>query len=346
LPALLIETVSAGGGSIARLDEGGALKVGPESAGAVPGPACYGRGGDRPTVTDACLVLGWLDDQHPLADDVRLDRGRAHKALTQLGKALGRDAAGAATAVVEIATAVMSRALRRVSVARGIDPRTLALLPFGGAGPLFGCALADSLDMPTVVIPPHAGVLSALGLAAAAERVDVLASFHRPLERIDARIFAAGFKPLLDEAEGLLPGATLRRLADCRFAGQGYEVTVLAPTDEPGSLGEAFRAAHRRQFGHVSNLPVEVVNLRVRAERAATGARLASHGRSVATSRQRAVVIGGKSVSAAVWPLDDLPGGLVIQGPAVLAGRDATALIAPSWVATVHDSGALVARRT
>ena len=162
LPAILIETVSAGGGSIAAVDEGGALKVGPRSAGAEPGPACYGRGGTEPTVTDACLVLGWLDAAQPLADAVRLDRAKAERALTTLG---GKEPRRAAAGIVAVASAVMARALKRVSVARGIDPRAMTLLPFGGAGPLFGCALADALGMSRVVIPPHPGVLSALGPA-------------------------------------------------------------------------------------------------------------------------------------------------------------------------------------
>src|SRR5207249_2834090 len=135
LPAVLIETVSAGGGSIAHVDEGGALKVGPDSAGAVPGPACYGRGGERPTVTDACLALRWLDPQHPLADEVRLDREAAERALCSLAPAAGSDPAQVAAGIVAVAAAVMARALKRVSVARGVDPRRMALLPFGGAGP-------------------------------------------------------------------------------------------------------------------------------------------------------------------------------------------------------------------
>jgi len=165
LPAILIETVSAGGGSIASVDEGGALRVGPRSAGAEPGPACYGRGGTEPTVTDACLVLGWLDPQYPLADSVRLERAAAERALSTLP--FSHDVCEIAAGIVQVATAVMARALKRVSVARGIDPREMALLPFGGAGPLFGCALADALGMARVVVPPHPGVLSALGLAAA-----------------------------------------------------------------------------------------------------------------------------------------------------------------------------------
>jgi N-methylhydantoinase A len=346
LPALLIETVSAGGGSIARIDEGGALKVGPESAGAVPGPACYGRGGDQATVTDACLALGWLDPRQPLADDVRLDHARALAVLEPLGKKLGRDAAGAATAIVQVAAAVMSRALRRVSVARGVDPRRLALLPFGGAGPLFGCALADSLDMKTIVIPPHPGVLSALGLAGAPERVDVLASFHRPLAALDADAIAAGFAPLLAAAAERLPESTQRRLADCRFAGQGYEVTVPVTADHPTALAQAFRAAHSARFGYAPHdLAIEVVNLRVTAERAAAVLRWSRKGVAAPPPGERQIVVGGKVVTAAVWPLEDLPAGVAIRGPAVLAGRDATALLEPGWLGTVHDSGAIVVRR-
>src|SRR5207247_2234584 len=141
LPSILIETVSAGGGSVARVDEGGALKVGPESAGAIPGPACYGRGGERPTVTDACLALRWLDAQHPLADAVRLDPDAAAHARRALA-VVGSDPPAIAAGIVAVATAVMARALKRVSVARGLDPRRMALLPFGGAGPLVGCQLA------------------------------------------------------------------------------------------------------------------------------------------------------------------------------------------------------------
>ncbi|HEY3279989.1 MAG TPA: hydantoinase/oxoprolinase family protein [Gemmatimonadales bacterium] len=343
LPAILIETVSAGGGSIATADEGGALKVGPRSAGAEPGPACYGRGGKEPTVTDACLVLGWLDAAHPLADDVRLDRGAAERALGTLGEPR-RLAAG----IVEVASAVMARALKRVSVARGIDPRRIALVPFGGAGPLFGCALADALGMERVLIPPHPGVLSALGLAAAPERVDVVASLHARLDALGGDSLRKAFTPLLEQGAGQLPGATLTRLADCRFAGQGYEVTVPAPHDDPAALAAAFRTAHTARYGHADpSLAIEVVNLRVAAERAVPAPRF---GRPVASGRRASerreiVTRHGRTVPAAVWPLGALPAGLTIDGPAVLAGRDATALIEAGWRGTVHESGTVLVAR-
>jgi N-methylhydantoinase A len=345
LPAILIETVSAGGGSIAAVDEGGALKVGPRSAGAEPGPACYGRGGTEPTVTDACLVLGWLDPAQPLADAVRLDRDKAVRALSTLGEPR-RQAAG----IVAVATAVMARALKRVSVARGIDPRAMALLPFGGAGPLFGCALADALGMARVVIPPHPGVLSALGLAAAPERVDLLASFHRPLAALDRAALAAALDSLRAAAAAALPGdaVVLAPFADCRFAGQGYEVTVRVSQDDPAALATAFRSAHLARFGYADvGQPIEVVNLRVVAERPAIApplGRRTSVGQPTPVHRE-IVTRDGTAVRAAVWPLGALSAGLELEGPAVLAGSDATGLIEPGWCGTVHPSGAVIVER-
>ncbi|HYT63955.1 MAG TPA: hydantoinase/oxoprolinase family protein [Gemmatimonadales bacterium] len=345
LPAILIETVSAGGGSIASLDEGGALRVGPRSAGAEPGPACYGRGGSEPTVTDACLVLGWLDPEYPLADSVRLDRAAAERALATLGG----DATAMAAGIVQVATAVMARALKRVSVARGIDPRGMTLLPFGGAGPLFGCALADALGMSRVVVPPHPGVLSALGLAAAPERVDVVASLHRALHELKNGDLAKAFQPLDDAASAALPSAELTRFIDCRFAGQGYEVTVPAPRDDPATLAAAFRVAHRARHGHADNeLPVELVNLRVVAERTVLMKRrrgAVRGGEGAAKGRRMIVTRDGKRVRADVWPLGELPAGRQLKGPAVLAGPDATGLIEPGWHGVVHDSGAVILER-
>src|SRR6267378_592288 len=312
LPAILIETVSAGGGSIASVDEGGALRVGPRSAGAEPGPACYGRGGTELTVTDACLVLGWLDPQYPLADSIRLDRAAAERALSTLP--FSHDVCEIAAGIVQVATAVMARALKRVSVARGIDPRGMALLPFGGAGPLFGCALADALGMSRIVVPPHPGVLSALGLAAAPERVDVLASLHRPLDDLGGTELEGVFQPLIAAAAAALPDASVTRFVDCRFRGQGYEVTVPAPRDDAATLAAA--VGRRADIG------------------------LPSAGRRMIVTRD------GKRVRADVWPLGEMPAGRQLNAPAVLAGPDATGLIEPGWRGTVHASGAVILERT
>jgi len=349
LPAVLIETVSAGGGSIARLDDGGALKVGPESAGAVPGPACYGRGGDRPTVTDACLALRWLDAQHRLADAVRLDRDAGEVALRSLGSVGGKtDPAAIAAGVVAVAAAVMARALKRVSVARGLDPRQMALLPFGGAGPLFGCQVAEALGMRTIVIPPHPGALSALGLASAAERVDLLASFHRSLDGLSSRDLGNAFAPLLAEGRSQVPDGTVWPYADCRFAGQGYEVTVPITGDDPQRIGDAFLVEHRARFGHAgSDRSVEIVNLRVVALREGPLPRFADPRRVVQRpGASRPITVRGVRVSASVWALDELAAGVTIAGPAILAGRNATALVEPGWRGTVHPCGAVLVERT
>ena len=347
LPAVLIETVSAGGGSIARLDEGGALRVGPESAGAVPGPACYGRGGERPTVTDACVALGWLDAVSPLADDVRLDSQAAERALRRLGPTAGSDAAHIAAGVVAVAGAVMARALKRVSVARGLDPRRMTLLPFGGAGALFGCQLADALGMGTIVIPPHPGALSALGLAAAPERADLLASFHRPVDGREPPALAQAFAPLLAEGARQIPGAALLRYADCRFAGQGYEVTVPVEADDPERIRAAFLTAHRERFGHAGGGgAVEIVNLRVVALREGPLPRFAGEQRDGRRPLgRRGLVVRGERVTGSVWALDQLAAGVTLQGPAILAGGDATALVEPGWRGTVHPSGAVLLER-
>jgi N-methylhydantoinase A len=351
LPAILIDTVSAGGGSIARVDEGGALKVGPESAGAEPGPACYGRGGTSPTVTDACLVLRWLDAQHPLADEVRLDPRAAERAVCSLAPVAGHEPAEIAGGIVAVTGAVMARALKRVSVARGLDPRRMALLPFGGAGPLFGCQLADALGMDTIVIPPHPGALSALGLAAAAERVDLVASFHRALEGLSARDLSGAYAPLLEAGARELPGGagTLVRFADCRFSGQGYEISVPVTDDEPSHLRDAFLLEHRVRFRHEGggiDQAVELVNLRVAAVRPGVVPRFSALRRTIQRpGASRPTWVRGERVTASVWALDELAPGVKVSGPAILAGRDATALIEPGWRGAVHACGAVVLER-
>jgi len=234
LPTLAVHTVGAGGGSIVRLDSGGALRVGPESAGAFPGPACYGLGGERPTVTDANLLLGRVPSELP--GGIVLDTGAARRALGDLDPA----------AVVEVVNAEMVRALRVVSVEQGLDPREFALVAFGGAGPLHACSLADELDIETVLVPAAAGVLSALGLVAADERLDSVRSFVEPLAE-------AGELPTEGEA-------------DLRYVGQSFELTVpLGPR-----LLERFHAAHRERYGYADPArPLELVAVRTAEIRAA-----------------------------------------------------------------------------
>ncbi len=321
LPQILIETVGAGGGSIGWVDEGGALRVGPQSAGAVPGPACYGLGGEEATVTDAAIVLEWLDVERPLADTLKLDPNAARGAVERLASRAGLGVERCAEGMVEIAVAAMVRALKRVSVERGLDPREMVLVPFGGAGPLFACRLAEGLGMSRAIVPPHPGVLSALGLAAAPSRAEAVSSVHRPLGSIDARAWDDLFRPLESRLQKELPNAALVRMADCRYPGQGYELGVLAGT--PESAAETFHEMHRTRFAHADlDSPVECVNIRLIAERAARGL-------TFRADRDFGLVPGE-----------------AVQGPRTLVGRDATVRIEAGWRGVAHESGALLVGRT
>jgi N-methylhydantoinase A len=251
LPTLAVHTVGAGGGSIVREDVGGALRVGPASAGAFPGPACYGRGGGQPTVTDANLLLGRLPEMLP--GRIVLDTGAAERALRGLDPA----------AVIEVVDAEMTRALRVVSVEQGLDPRDFALVAFGGAGPLHACGLAEELGISTVLVPAAAGVLSALGLAAADERRDAVRSYVTPL--VDAG-------ELPDEGE-----------ADLRYVGQSFELTVPLGA----GLAERFHEAHRERYGYadpgraVELVAVRTADVRMAPAVSVTGPRLVAAGPQV-----------------------------------------------------------------
>ena len=244
LPALDVHTIGAGGGSIARVDAGGALTVGPRSAGAVPGAACYGRGGIDATVTDADLVLGRIDASATFPDLGRLDARAAHVALDRTGVT--------AEGVVRVVDAAMERAVRFVSVERGVDPRGLALVAFGGAGPLHACAIADALGMRAVIVPPRAGVCSAVGLLAAPRAREVVHS-------VGAREWREVLPVVEREARTLVgAGAKVDTAVDCRYVGQSHEITVRTPDE--------FAAAHEQRNGHARpGAPVEVVAVRARA---------------------------------------------------------------------------------
>jgi N-methylhydantoinase A len=253
LPALDIHTIGAGGGSIARIDAGGALVVGPDSAGAVPGPACYGRGGEKPTVTDADLVLGRIPYEAAFPGLGRLDVAAAEHALA--GERVAADG------VVAVVDAAMERAVRVVTVERGVDSRDLALVAFGGAGPLHACAVAGSLGMQAVIVPPRAGVLSAVGLVCSPRQRELVRSWREPLEHEG---LAAALDRVAAEAVALVGGhdPEVERLVDCRYAGQSHELTVAGPDEFP--------AEHERRNGFARpGAPVEVVALRVRARRPA-----------------------------------------------------------------------------
>jgi len=334
LPHVLIETVGAGGGSIAWVDRGGALRVGPRSAGAVPGPAAYGQGGEDATVTDAAAVLGWLGVDHPLAGTLELDVGLARVAVGRVAEAAGLTVERCAEGIIEIANAAMVRALRTVSVERGVDPRDMILVPFGGAGPLFSCRMAESLGMRRALVPPHAGVLSALGLAAAPEKLEFVASVHELADTMNQEKMDAVCAELEHAASDELPGADQQRFADCRYVGQGYELTV--PADAGGdSAANEFHSAHERRFGHCdTGREVEVVNVRVVATRGGTSIKLGGNlgAESSATSSGRAV-----------W--NALSPGSKLTGPIMVDGLDSTVRIEQGWRGEVLSSGAILLER-
>jgi N-methylhydantoinase A/oxoprolinase/acetone carboxylase beta subunit len=299
-PSLDVHTIGAGGGSIAAVDAGGALQVGPRSAGARPGPACYGHGGTEPTVTDADLVAGHLPHGVALPGIGALDVEAARAALARAGTT--------ADDVLAVVDAAMEEAVRAVSVARGVDPTGLALVAFGGAGPLHACAIAEALDMAAVVVPARAGVLSAVGCLGAPRQHDLVATWPggADLAGLDDALDA-----LADRALAAVPGAEVERSLECRYVGQSHEIRVPSV--------EAFPAAHERRNGYARpGTPIEVVALRATARRASP-VELADLPSTVA----RAATVG----------------------PAVIAEPDCTIWVPEGWRADPHPSGALVVTR-
>src|SRR4051812_30453476 len=269
LPMVDVHTVGAGGGSIAWRDAGGALRVGPRSAGADPGPACYGRGGEEPTVTDANLLLGYLDADSPLAGGVALDRGAAEKAVEKLADELGLDTLETAAGIARVAGTEMARAVRVMTVERGVDPRELALLAFGGAGALHAAAIADELGMTRVVAPNASGVLSALGLVVSERRRDLAESVLLGGEELETQRVAEVVERLAERGRKELgePQAEVRAAYDLRYAGQAFELTI--PGDErpdPSALRAAFDEAHEERYGYADpDAALELVTVRVAA---------------------------------------------------------------------------------
>jgi N-methylhydantoinase A len=323
LPMVDIHTVSAGGGSIAWVDSGGALRVGPHSAGADPGPACYGRGGTEPTVTDANLVLGRL----PAAAGLELDVDTARAALERLEVGSAEEAA---EGVVAVAVNALVQALRVVSVERGHDPASAALIAFGGAGPLHACELASQLGATRVLCLPASGVLSAVGLAAAERRRDASRSLLRPLD--DAGDLGAEIARLL----GARDGETIRAAADLRYAGQSFE--LLVPFGDGDDLAAAFHAEHERRYGHADPThAVELVTLRAAAVR--PGARVALRATGEVERDRRTIRIGGEAVEADVLRGSGLPPGTAVRGPAVIEFPETTCLVPPGWRGEADEHG-------
>lgn len=323
MPRVLVETVSAGGGSIAWVDEAGALRVGPHSAGVVPGPVAFDRGGTQPTVTDAHVALGRIAESR-MSGGVSLNIEGARDSVRALAATLRESEARTARAIIATADATMARALRRVSIERGIDPRTCTLIAFGGGGPLHACGLADMLGIDRVIVPPHAGVLSALGLAMTPERRETMASV---VKRLDDWSGQAQSAVLDDLEERAWPQAqeprprTRSSFARMRYVGQGHELDVpLESKHKRETLKEAFARLHQQRYGFTLPYATEVVSVRHVAE---------GTGRRVRLKRGR----------------DGEPTIKRLKGPRPLALPDATLFVAKGWRARLLAAGAWLVER-
>ncbi len=349
LPMVDIHTVGAGGGSIGWADGGGALRVGPRSAGAVPGPACYGRGAEEPTVTDANLLLGYLGAGAPLAGGVRLDERAARRAVGELADTLGLELDEAARGIVRVADEEMLRALRVATVERGIDPRRYALLAFGGAGPMHAARLAHELGIVRVVCPRAAGVLSALGLATAGRRRDAARTVFLSEGDVAAGHAAAAARELAGAASRGLAGARVDVTWDVRYVGQSFELPVRAPGDARVEVvRERFEDAHEQRYGYRDpEGALEIVNLHVTAtvERAHRESRPARPARAATGRRStRSADFAGRRVDAAV--LGGPPeAGERLAGPAILELEESTVVVPPGWSATSDAAGAVLLDR-
>ena len=350
-PSIEVLTIGAGGGSFAWIDEAGSLRNGPQSAGANPGPACYGRGNDRPTNTDANLVLGRLG--RALAGGaMTLDAAAAAKAIEEhVAAPLGLGLVEAAAAVLEVANANMADAVRLISIRRGYDPREFCLVAFGGAGPLHGAALAEELAIPTVLVPPNPGITSALGCLLVDVRHDLSAMFLAHVDDVDRDALEAELEKLEAEgrerlaAEGVREEQmSIQRFADMRYLGQWRSLTV--PVSAPVDLADAearFHADHERAYNYRRDgSPVEIYRLSVRAVGVTPKPELRRHeanGAGVVTSGSRPVHFdaSGAAVETPVYERLDLPAGARLDGPAVIEQLDSTTLVPPGWRAEVDE---------
>ena len=342
LPMVDVHTVSAGGGSIAWADPGGAMRVGPHSAGAEPGPACYGKGGEEPTVTDANLFLGYLADGAELGGEVTLRRELSERALASLGDKLGLDAEEAALGILRVADAEMVRALRVISVERGLDPRDFALLAFGGAGGMHSCALAEELGIETVLIPRAGGVLSALGLAISDLRRDYVSPFLSDLEEVEEDEFEQRFGEMEKTAAGDLDGPEHTRRADLRYGGQSFEITVDAGSF--GKLEDRFHTAHEQRYGYrMDDEKVELVNVRLISTVPVEKPELNEpEPEGDAQDGKRDANYDGEWRGVAVLDRERMGEGSEVAGPAIVEFKESTCVVRPGWRGTVDGVGTLV----
>lgn len=357
-PSIDIHTIGAGGGSQAKVDTHGRLTVGPESSGSTPGPACYGRGGEIPTVTDANLVLGYLDPRDPLGGEISVDVPAAERAIRKyVAQPLGLSVEEAAIGIMRIVNSNMMHALRFISIERGRDPREYALVPFGGAGPVHGVALARELGISRVLIPPIPGCNSAMGILAADMRHESVRAIHRPLSDVETGSLREAIAQMSTEVkqqlreEGIPPSRIkTRALADLRYEGQAYELGIPVPSggELEVRLAARFHREHRRRYGHsLTDERIEVVNARVtgigitdKPAMGDAGEQTADFASALAGKRQ-IITEDGERMEVPVVRRSDLAPGISIPSPALIVQSDATSYVPPGTKARVDQIGCI-----
>lgn len=353
-PQLDIHTIGAGGGSIVWIGADQTLQIGPRSAGALPGPACYGRGGTEPTISDANLLLGRLSSDRALAGGLQLDLAAARAAFDTLATAAGTDDLSAlANAAIAVAVAKMAGAVREVSVHRGFDPRDFALVAFGGAGPMHGFLVAEELGMARVIVPRYPGHLSALGQMVADARRDFVKAWGGRLSTVALDALRAEAETLRREGEAQLTAdgiAVVRHrhefVLDMRYAGQSFTLPVAWRPADPDftALRQSFDAAHEETFGYADRTnEAEIVNIRLVSigEVDKPALNFAPDAQSAPTPRRRKVWFGGRT-DTAIYDRADLPVGFVFSGPAIIEEAGGTSIVPPGWIVRVHESGAMI----
>lgn len=352
VPMVDVTAIGSGGGSIAWIDGAGSLKVGPLSAGANPGPACYGRGGASPTVTDASVVLGFIDPANFAGGTMRLQPERAFEAIDRvIARPLGMTVEQAAIGIHRVLNAQMAEAIRLVSIGRGIDPRGYALLPLGGGGPMHACALADDLGIMSIVVPAHPGVLSASGLLGAPVAHEVATAFPCPLATLDPTALADALRALDEQCHTLMrregiADAEVAHFADVCYIGQSYHLQVKLTASDAATIYAAFLAAHAQVYGHSTSAPATIVNLRT-VHQAFMGsvATQASAAPATGAPGTRAIRIASGPVQATIWQRGSIPPDTIVAGPAIIEQADTTILMEPGWTARRTAGDALLLER-
>ncbi len=360
IPSIDMIEIGAGGGSIASVDSLGLLKVGPRSAGSQPGPACYGQGGQEPTVTDADLALGLLDGDNFLGGDMRLDKPAAEAAITRLGQKLGTDLPQTASGIFRVVAETMAAAARTHATDRGVDHRGLPLLAFGGAGPVHACAVGALLESPSVIFPPNASVLSAFGTLVTSVRYDLVRSAPGRLDGLDwadvdrllAEMTSEGLAAL-EEAGCAADTVSLIFGADLRYFGQQNEVTISFVQDprvnrDVAIIRDIFESAYFAQYGvNPSHVPIEIVSWRltVRGPDIAVSAARTPTGDWGKPKAHRPVLLWPAAAETPVYDRSVLVSGQTVAGPAIIEERETTIVILPGWDAVVDQIGCVVAKR-